>query len=177
MLHWPSTPSSVVANTKRLASSAKDDRIAHMLSIWSKSIRRRVCPFTDTSYFILTDYNIWVVWGFKPFFYTLCSVNASPHTMKSCPVPLTETLFSVSRAWHERKDTVNGTWQSRTGSQSSSNRVGEIAGRNLTDSVLVGCLSLRREDSHCGLWLHSQPITVLTWRADIILILRVFLFF
>ena len=28
--------------------------------------------------------------------------------MKPPPVPLTESLFSVSRAWHERKDTVTG---------------------------------------------------------------------
>lgn len=175
MLHWPSTPSSGVANTERLASFAKDDHIAHILSIWSKSIRLIVCLHNDTSYFILTCYS-WESFDVSnhPSFPIWC-YNASPHTMKSCPVPLTEIFFSVSQAWHEWKDTVNGTWQSRTGSQSSSNRVGEIAGRNLTDAVFAGCLLLRREDCLCGLWLHSQPMTVLTWRADILLILRVFL--
>lgn len=96
MLHWPGTPTSGEANTERLASSAKDDRIAHMLSIWSKSIRLLLCPYNDISYFILTCYS-WESFDVSnhPSFPIWC-YNASPHTMKSCPVPLTEIFFFQS---------------------------------------------------------------------------------
>ena len=41
--------------------------------------------------------------------------------------------------------------------QPSSNRVGEIAVRNLTDAVIADCLSLRLED--CPYWtMTSSPI-------------------
>lgn len=34
--------------------------------------------------------------------------NATPHTMKPSPVPLTESLFSVSRAWLKEKTLLQG---------------------------------------------------------------------
>ena len=63
-LHWPSTPTSGEANTEQLASAAKDDRIAHMLSIWSKSIRLVVCLYNFISYFIWTSYSSYAGWIF-----------------------------------------------------------------------------------------------------------------
>ena len=60
--------------------------VAHMLVVW-----HRVHP-SETLYGFTLD---WII-------------TASPHTMKSRPAPSAETLFSVSRAWHERKDTVIG---------------------------------------------------------------------
>ena len=63
-LHWPSTPTSREANTERLASAAKDDRIAHMLSSWSKSIRLDVCLHNSISYFIWSSYSSYAGWIF-----------------------------------------------------------------------------------------------------------------
>ena len=63
-LHWPSTPTSGEANTEQLASAAKDDRIAHMLSIWSKSIRLVVCLYNFISYFIWSSYSSYADWLF-----------------------------------------------------------------------------------------------------------------
>ena len=63
-LHWPSTPTSGEANTEQLASAAKDDRIAHMLSSWSKSIRLVVCLYNSISYFIWTSYSSYAGWIF-----------------------------------------------------------------------------------------------------------------
>ena len=63
-LLWPSTPTSGEANTERLASAAKDDRIAHMLSTWSKSIRVDVCLSYSISYFIWSSYSSYADWLF-----------------------------------------------------------------------------------------------------------------
>jgi hypothetical protein len=135
--------------TERLASDAKDDCLAHMLSIWSKSIRLGVCLSNSISLFILTSYSSKAKGSFQALCLTLNNDNATPHTMKPSPVPWTESLFSVSKAWHEGKDTVHRKRQSQKGNQLSSNRVGEIARRNLTDAVLADSPPLRREDCPC----------------------------
>ena len=172
MLHWPSTPTSGEANTERLASFAKDDHIAHILSIWSKSIRLIVCLHNDISYFILTCYS-WESFDVSnhPSFPIWC-YNASPHTMKPSPVPLTESLFSVSRAWPERKDTVTGignhekvTSHLQTGSVRSQ-------GETSLTLFLLAVYHFVWKIALAGHWLQSHPnrfnltsTKLLTWRV------------
>ena len=173
MLHWPSTPTSGEANTERLASSAMDDRIAHMLSICSKSIRFNVCLHNSISYFILTSYSSCANWTFKVWSSFLWwHDNASPHTMKPSPVPLTESLFSVSRAWPERKDTVTGignhekvTSHLQTGSVRSQ-------GETSLTLFLLAVYHFVWNIALAGHWLQSHPdrfnltsIILLTWRV------------
>ena len=149
MLHWPSTPTSGEANTERFASVAKDDRIAHMLGIWSKSIRLDVCHLYGLIHFLLTSYiprQLRCSISSK-LLHCVLMLRPPRHEAKFCPFNRDFIFSQQSMTWKKRH--CYREWQSRKGGQSSSNRVGEIARRNYTDAVLAGCPSLRREDCPC----------------------------
>ena len=164
MLHWLSTPTSGMKITERLASSAKDDRLAHMLCIWSKSIRLDVCLSNSISLFILTSYSSKAKGSFHALCLTLNNDNAAPHTVKPSPVPWTESLFSVSRAWHERKDTVTGTGNHEK--LSCHLQAGSVRSQGET-SLTLFLLTVHHfvcKIALAGLRLQSQPRPVVIWR-------------